>query len=79
MFNPQAAVAFDGSTMRFTVISDKNLLEGAGKGVTLDQDGRNLTVLQLCSTVEEAEAACEQRTTQQSSSKFAEFCDWPVV
>ncbi|KIH48458.1 hypothetical protein ANCDUO_21473 [Ancylostoma duodenale] len=57
--------------MRYTVISDKNLLEGAGEGVTLDQDGRNLTVLQFCSTVEEAEAACEQRTAHQSSSKVA--------
>ncbi|KHJ85778.1 hypothetical protein OESDEN_14487, partial [Oesophagostomum dentatum] len=57
MLNPQAAVAFDGSSMKFTVISDKNLLERANEGMTLDQGGRDLTVLKLCSTVQEAEEA----------------------
>ncbi|KAK6014155.1 hypothetical protein OSTOST_20495, partial [Ostertagia ostertagi] len=71
MLNSQAAVAFDGSTMKFTVISDKNLLEGIDIGETLDQDGKNLTILQLCPTVEEAEAACGQRTSQLSSTRAA--------
>ncbi|KAK5973085.1 hypothetical protein GCK32_020561, partial [Trichostrongylus colubriformis] len=69
MLNSQAAVAFDGSSMKFIVISDKNLLEGLEIGETFDQDGKNLTVLQLCPTVEEAEAACDQRASQLSSTK----------
>ena len=40
-------------------------------GVTLDQDGRDLTVLKMFSTVQEAEEACEQRAAQQSSSKVS--------
>ncbi|KAK6747948.1 hypothetical protein RB195_000888 [Necator americanus] len=74
MLNPQAAVAFDGSTMKYTVVSDKNLLEEADEGMTLDQDGKDLTLLQFCKTVEEAEAACEYRTAQQSSSKSHGDC-----
>uniref|UniRef100_A0A7I5EAE4 Helicase ATP-binding domain-containing protein n=1 Tax=Haemonchus contortus TaxID=6289 RepID=A0A7I5EAE4_HAECO len=74
----QAAVAFDGTSMKFTVISDKNLLEGIDIGETLDQDGKNLTVLQLCQSVEEAEAACGQRTTQMNSTRAASG-DCPIA
>ena len=35
MLNPEAAVAFDGSSMKFTVIADKNILERANEGRNL--------------------------------------------
>ncbi|CAJ0603435.1 unnamed protein product [Cylicocyclus nassatus] len=74
MLNPQAAVAFDGTAMKYTVISDKKLLEGAGEGTTLDHNGSDLTVLQFCSTLEEAKAACEQRMAQQNDTKAHADC-----
>ncbi|VDP44849.1 unnamed protein product [Heligmosomoides polygyrus] len=70
MESSQAAVAFDGAEMKFTVISDEDLLEGIEIGETLDHEGRNLTVLQLCSTIEEAEAACEQRAEQLNNTRL---------
>ncbi|WKY04490.1 hypothetical protein Q1695_005473 [Nippostrongylus brasiliensis] len=57
----QAAVVFDGSAMKFTVIADRDVLENIDIGETLEYNGTNLTVLQLCPSVHEAETACEQR------------------
>uniref|UniRef100_A0A1I7XS78 MADF domain-containing protein n=1 Tax=Heterorhabditis bacteriophora TaxID=37862 RepID=A0A1I7XS78_HETBA len=64
-----AAVAFDATAMKLTVIEDSKLLEGVEEGSTLEYEGTTLTVLQLCKTITDAKVACDERTSDLISAK----------
>ncbi|CAI5449749.1 unnamed protein product [Caenorhabditis angaria] len=62
-----AAVGFDATDQKFIVIGAENLEDTDTVGASIDLDGRSLTLLEICQSVEEAKQACEQKASNMSN------------
>lgn len=56
----KAAVGFDTADQKLRVISADDILETTEKGELIDVDGRMLTILEFCDSIESARASCEE-------------------
>ncbi|KAF1757692.1 hypothetical protein GCK72_014148 [Caenorhabditis remanei] len=56
---PKAAVGFDTTDQKLRVITAEDVIENKEKGDSVDVDGRMLTILEFCDSVESARASCE--------------------
>lgn len=59
----KTAVGFDEADSKIRVIPEGELLEGSKEGDTITVDGRMLTILEFCDSIESARASCEQRVS----------------
>ncbi|PIC34379.1 hypothetical protein B9Z55_014049 [Caenorhabditis nigoni] len=57
---PKAAVGFDTADQKLRVITADDIADAAEKGDLVDVDGRMLTILEFCDSVESARASCEE-------------------
>lgn len=57
---PKAAVGFDTADQKLLVITQDDMTETAEKGDLIDVDGRMLTILEFCDSIESARASCEK-------------------
>ncbi|CAB3406002.1 unnamed protein product [Caenorhabditis bovis] len=61
----KAAVGFDATDQKFVVVPEEQFGDDSVKdGSAIDVDGRTLTVLQMCDSVDEARAACEEKANE---------------
>ncbi|CAL2040486.1 unnamed protein product [Caenorhabditis brenneri] len=57
---PKAAVGFDTADQKLLVIPPDDMADTAEKGDLIDVDGRMLTILEFCDSIESARASCEK-------------------
>uniref|UniRef100_A0A1I7T530 DDE_Tnp_1_7 domain-containing protein n=1 Tax=Caenorhabditis tropicalis TaxID=1561998 RepID=A0A1I7T530_9PELO len=63
VFVPKAAVGFDTADQKLRVIASNDISATAEKGDLVDVDGRMLTILEFCDSIESARVSCEEHAT----------------
>uniref|UniRef100_A0A8R1HIE6 BEN domain-containing protein n=1 Tax=Caenorhabditis japonica TaxID=281687 RepID=A0A8R1HIE6_CAEJA len=58
-----AAVGFDTANQKLRVITADDISDSSEKGDTVDVDGRMLTILEFCDSIESARVSCEEHAS----------------